>query len=106
MNDTIPAPPPFRPLRDAVLISRVGDDNGEQVRPSGLIIPRTVKKDPIFEGVVLATGPGSTNKGVHFPVEVKPGDRIVYSPHGGTDVAIDGKKYVIVRAYDVLAIME
>ena len=78
----------------------------EQTTASGLVIPDTAKEKP-QEGEVLAVGPGRfDDNGQRVPLDVKVGDKVIYSKYGGTEVKYDGEEYLILSARDVLAIVE
>ena len=92
----------IRPLHDRVVVKRL--ETQEQVR-GGIIIPDTAKEKP-QEGEVLAVGPGRIDdKGNRVPVDVKVGDRVIYSKYGGTEIKHSGKEYLILSARDVLAVI-
>lgn len=92
----------FRPLRDRVLVKR---NEQEEKTPGGIIIPDTAKEKPV-EGVVLAIGGGVLDdKGVLHPLEVKPGDKVLFAKWGGNDVKIDGENYTILKESDILGIL-
>jgi chaperonin GroES len=77
----------------------------EQTTASGLVIPDTAKEKP-QEGEVLAVGPGRIDdKGNRVPLDVKVGDRVIYSKYGGTEIKHGGQEYLILSARDVLAIV-
>ncbi len=87
----------IRPLADRVLVE---PKEVETKTASGLYIPDTAKEKP-QQGTVLATGPGKTDE----PMEVKEGDVVLYGKYAGTEVTVDGKKYLIMKQSDILAIM-
>ena len=93
----------IRPLEDRILVR---PEEGEETTISGIVIPDTAKEKP-QEGTVLAVGPGkrSDNTGDLIPVDVKEGDRVIYSKYGGTEVKVDGEELLILSARDVLAIV-
>jgi chaperonin GroES len=71
---------------------------------SGLVIPDTAKEKP-QEGEVLAVGPGRFEDGNRVPLDVKVGDKVIYSKYGGTEVKLAGDELLILSARDVLAIV-
>jgi chaperonin GroES len=72
----------------------------------GIIIPDSAKEKPA-EGEIIAVGPGKLNdKGERAAMDVKPGDRVLFSKYGGTDVKIDGDDYLIMREDDILGVVE
>jgi chaperonin GroES len=92
----------IRPLEDRVLVR---PEEGEETTPSGIVIPDTAKEKP-QEGTVLAVGPGKrSDTGDLIPVDVKEGDRVVYSKYGGTEITLGGEDLLILSARDVLAIV-
>ena len=91
----------IQPLEDRVVVWP--DDEGESMR-GGLYIPDTAKEKPT-QGEILAVGPGRVEKGDRIPVDVKVGDKVLYGKYSGTEVAIDGENYLILRESDVLAII-
>lgn len=93
----------LRPLSDRILVERVEEDEKTK---GGIIIPDTAKEKPA-EGKVVATGNGRMGEdGKLLPMDVKVGDRILFSKYGGTEVKIDGADYLIMRQDDVLGVIE
>ena len=93
----------LRPLNDRVIVIGLEKD---QKTAGGIIIPDTAKEKPA-EGKVVATGNGRMGEdGKLLPMDVKVGDRVLFSKYGGTDVKIDGDDYLILRQDDVLGIIE
>jgi len=92
----------IRPLGDRVLIERV---EAEERSKGGIIIPDTAKEKPV-EGRVVAVGEGRhTEDGKLIPMNVKEGDRVIYSKYAGTEVKIEGSEYLIMREDDILGIV-
>ncbi|HEY8427673.1 MAG TPA: co-chaperone GroES [Sandaracinaceae bacterium] len=92
-----------RPLHDRVLVKRVRE---EEKTKGGIIIPDTAKEKPI-EGEVIAVGNGKIlENGKVRPLEVKKGDRVLFSKYGGTEVKIDGEEHLILRESDILGVVE
>jgi chaperonin GroES len=92
-----------RPLEDRILVR---PEEGQETTISGIVIPDTAKEKP-QEGVVLAVGPGKRNEdGELIALDVKEGDRVLYSKYGGTEITVEGDDLLILTARDVLAIME
>ena len=78
----------------------------EEKTKGGIIIPDSAKEKPA-EGEVVAVGPGKTNdKGDVVHMQLKAGDRVLFSKYGGTDVKLDGEDYLIMREDDVLGVLE
>jgi len=92
-----------RPLNDRILVKRLEE---EEMTKGGIIIPDSAKEKPA-EGEVIAVGKGKINdKGDRIKLDVKVGDRVLFSKYGGTDVKIEGVDHLIMREDDVLAIVE
>jgi chaperonin GroES len=88
------------PLRERVLVRRLEE---KEIAKGGIIIPDTAKEKP-QEAEVIAVGAGKLNeKGVRIPLEVKPGDRVLFGKYTGNDIVIDDKEYLILREEDILA---
>lgn len=92
----------LKPLGDRVIVL---PKESEEVTKSGIVIPDTAKEKP-QEGEVIAVGPGRIEEGKSIPMDVKVGDRIIYSKYGGTEVKIEGEEHLILRESDILAIIE
>ncbi len=93
----------LRPLSDRILVERVEEDAKTK---GGIIIPDTAKEKPA-EGKIVAMGNGRMGEdGKLIPMDVKVGDRVLFSKYGGTDVKIDGNDYLILRQDDVLGVIE
>ncbi|MFQ5347162.1 MAG: co-chaperone GroES [Rhodothalassiaceae bacterium] len=93
----------FRPLHDRVLVRRIEAD---EKTAGGIIIPDTAKEKP-QQGEVIATGPGARNeKGELVPLDVKPGDRVLFGKWSGSEVKIDGEELLIMKESDILGILE
>ncbi|HTZ39265.1 MAG TPA: co-chaperone GroES [Syntrophales bacterium] len=93
----------IRPLYDRLIVRRVAE---EEKTKGGIIIPDTAKDKPT-EGEVVAAGKGRlTEDGKVIPMDVKKGDRILFSKYAGNEVKIDGVEYLIMREEDVLGIIE
>ncbi len=93
----------MKPLGDRVVVQPVEE---AEVRKGGIIIPDTAKEKP-QEGKVIALGTGKTDdEGKKIPFEVKKGDKVLYSKYGGTEITIDGEKYLIMREDDILGVVE
>jgi chaperonin GroES len=93
----------FRPLHDRVLVRRI---DAEEKTAGGIIIPDTAKEKP-QEGEIVATGPGGRNEqGQLIPIDVKPGERVLFGKWSGTEVKIDGQDYLIMKESDLLGVVE
>jgi chaperonin GroES len=92
-----------RPLQDRVLVRRVAE---EEKTKGGIIIPDSAKEKPA-EGEVVAVGAGKADdKGKVRPLEVKKGDRVLFTKYSGNEVKIDGHEHLLLREDEVLAIVE
>lgn len=89
----------LQPLEDRVVVK---PSEEEEVTSSGIVIPDTAKERP-QEGEVIAVGPGRFEEGQRIPMDVKVGDKVIYSKYGGTEVKVEGEEYLILSARDVLA---
>jgi chaperonin GroES len=92
---------PLKPLEDKIVI-KISEP--ETVTASGLVLPDTATEKP-QEGEVLAVGPGRFEGGKRIELDVKVGDKVLYSKYGGTEVKYEGQEYLIVSARDILAIV-
>jgi len=92
-----------KPLQDRVLVKRV---DSQEMSKGGIIIPDSAKEKPV-EGVVIAVGNGkTTDSGDVRALQVKAGDKILFSKYAGTEIKIDGEEHTIMREDDVLGIIE
>ncbi|HEX2134676.1 MAG TPA: co-chaperone GroES [Microvirga sp.] len=93
----------FRPLHDRVVVRRV---DAEEKTAGGIIIPDTAKEKP-QQGEVLAVGPGARDEhGKVQPLDVKPGDRVLFGKWSGTEVRIDGEDLLIMKESDILGVLD
>jgi chaperonin GroES len=93
----------LKPLGDRLVVE---PQEQEETTASGLILPETAKEKP-QQGVVIAVGPGRRDEdGRRIEMDVAVGDVVLYAKYGGTEVKIDGKKLLILKETDVLAILE
>lgn len=93
----------IRPLNDRLLVLRLEE---EQKTTGGIIIPDTAKEKP-QEGKIMAAGPGKMgDDGKRIPMEVKEGDRILFSKYAGNEIKIDGVEHVFMKESDVLAVFQ
>lgn len=78
----------------------------EDITAGGIVLPETAKEKP-QKGKVLAAGPGDRDEnGKYIPMDVKVGDMVLFAKYAGTEIKIDGKKLLILRESDLLAIVE
>lgn len=93
----------IKPMADRLVIKPLEE---EEVTPSGIVLPETAKEKP-QKGEVKAVGPGARDdKGERIPPDVKEGDKVWFAKYAGTEIKIDGEKYLILKESDVLAIIE
>jgi chaperonin GroES len=95
----------IRPLADRVVVESVEED---EVTFAGgkLVLPETAKEKP-QKGQILATGPGrKDDDGKVIPMDVKEGDHVLYAKYAGTEIKIDGRKLLILKESDILAVVE
>lgn len=91
----------LKPLGDRVVVK---PSESEEKTKSGIVLPDTAKEKP-QEGKVVAVGSGRLEEGKRIPLEVKVGDKIIYSKYGGTEVKIDDEEHLILSESDILAIV-
>ena len=93
----------FRPLHDRVVVRRL---DAEEKTAGGIIIPDTAKEKP-QQGEVLAVGPGARDEtGKVQPLDVRPGDRVLFGKWSGTEVRIDGEDLLIMKESDIMGVLE
>lgn len=91
-----------KPLADRVVVE---PSEQEEVTAGGIILPETAKEKP-QQGKIVAAGPGRTDeKGKRVDMEVKVGDKVLYAKYSGTEIKLEGKKLLILRESDILAVM-
>lgn len=93
----------IRPLQDRIIVKRIKE---EEKTKGGIIIPETAKEKP-SEGEIVAVGKGKVlENGTVLPLDVKAGDRVLFSRYGGTEVKIEGEEHLIMREDDILGVIE
>ena len=92
----------MKPLGDRIVLKQV---ETEEKTKSGIILPDSAKEKS-QEALVVAVGPGKAVDGRLTPMQVKEGDKVIYSEYAGTEVELDDKKYIIVGQDDIIAIVE
>jgi chaperonin GroES len=93
----------IRPLQDRIIVKRVDE---EETTKGGIIIPDSAKEKP-QEGKVIAVGKGKANEdGKLQPLDVKKGDKVLFSKYAGTEINIEGVEHLIIREDDVLGVVE
>ena len=90
------------PLGDKIVLKQL---EAEETTKSGIVIPGHAKEKP-QEAEVIAVGPGGNIDGKEVVMQVKAGDKVIYSKYAGTEVELDGEEYIIVKQNDILAIVE
>ena len=92
----------FRPLHDRVVLRRIEEDSKTK---GGIIIPDTAQEKPM-QGEVIAVGPGGRDEsGKLIPIDLKPGDFVLFGKWSGTEVKIDGEDLIIMKESDILGIV-
>ena len=92
----------LKPLGDRLIVEPT---ESEEVTASGIVLPETAKEKP-QQGKVLAAGPGRRDDdGKRIEMDVEEGDTVLYAKYAGTEVKIEGEKYLIIKESDVLAIV-
>lgn len=90
------------PLFDKVVLKQLV---AEETTASGIVLPGAAKEKP-QQAEVIAVGPGGVVEGKEVKMEVKVGNKVIYSKYAGTEVKLDGEEYIIVKQNDILAIVE
>ncbi len=93
----------LKPLGDRLVVKPL---EGEEMTPSGIVLPETAKEKP-QKGEVLAVGPGARGgEGKRIKMDVATGDKVLFAKYAGTEFKLDGEKVLILRENDVLAILD
>lgn len=92
----------IRPLADRVVIKKL---EAEETTKSGIVLPSSAKEKP-QEAEVVAVGPGTVVDGKEIKMEVKVGDKVLFSKYSGNEVKVDGEEYTIIKQEDILAVVE
>jgi chaperonin GroES len=93
----------LKPLADRLVVRPL---EGEEVTPSGIVLPETAKEKP-QKGEVLSVGPGARDEdGKRIAMDVRVGDKVLFAKYAGTEIKIDNEKLLILRESDILAIVE
>ena len=97
---------PIKPLGDRVIVRPLSETEMGTMSPSGIIIPDTAKKEKPEQGIVIAIGNGKwdAEKSVRIPMEVKVGDKVVFSKYGYDEVKFENKDYYIVSEQSILGV--
>ena len=93
----------LRPLHDRVIVKRTEE---ERTSPGGIVIPDTAAEKPI-RGEVVAAGNGKLlDSGELRPLDVKPGDKVLFGKYSGTEVKVDGQELLVMREEDIMGVVE
>ena len=93
----------IKPIADHILIEPIKE---EEKTKAGILLPATAEKERPEQGLVVAVGPGKKDKsGNAIAMEVKEGDKVLFTKYGPTEIKVDGKEYLIAKQEDILAII-
>ena len=92
----------LKPLGDKVVVKQT---EAEEKTKSGIVLPEAAKEKP-QQGEVIAAGPGKMEDGKVIPMEVKVGDKVIYSKYGATDIKVDEEELLILSQNDILAVIK
>lgn len=94
----------IKPISDHILIEPIKE---EEKTKTGILLPDTAEKERPEQGKVIAVGPGKKDKqGKYVPLEVKAGDKVLFTKYGPTEIKVEDKEYLIAKEEDILAILE
>ena len=94
----------IRPLSDHILIEPIKE---EEKTKTGILLPDTAEKEKPEQGRIIAVGPGrKTASGKIIPLDVKPGQKVLFTKYGPNEIKVDDKEYLIAKEEDILAIIE
>ena len=93
----------LKPLEDRVIIE---PNKEEEKTKSGIILPETASKEKPEQGKIVAVGPGKYENGKRIAMDVKVGDKVIFSKYGPDEIKVDNREYLIARASDILAIIK
>jgi chaperonin GroES len=94
----------IKPISDHILIEPIKE---EEKTKTGILLPDTAEKERPEQGKVIAVGPGKKDrKGNRFPLEVKQGNRVLFTKYGPSEIKVDNKDFLIAKEEDILAIIE
>ncbi len=98
----------IKPLGDRVLIEPVSDEEVKKFGNVSIVMPQTASKERPEQGKVVAVGPGRWDEDgkKRLAMEVKKGDRVIFTKYGPNEIKVDGKEYLIAEEKDILAILE
>lgn len=109
MSEQVPSvASPIKPLGDRVIVRPLTDAEAGTTSPSGIIIPDSAKKEKPEQGIVIAVGPGKWDEDgeKRLPLDVKVGDRVIFSKYGYDEVKIDNAEYFIVGESSILGVFK
>src|SRR6516225_3399821 len=92
----------LRPLSDRVVVE---PSEGDEVTAGGIFLPETAKEKP-QQGTIVAVGPGRTEDGKLIKMDVSVNDKVLYAKYAGTEIKLNGKKVLILKESDILAVVE
>ena len=94
----------IKPLADHILIE---PSKEEEQTKAGILLPETADKERPEQGTVIAVGPGrTTSAGKIIPIDLKPGDKVLFTKYGPNEIKVDDKEYLIAKVEDILALIE
>ncbi|MFH1780576.1 MAG: co-chaperone GroES [Candidatus Nealsonbacteria bacterium] len=94
----------IKPISDHVLIEPI---KGEEKSKGGILLPETAEKERPEQGTIIAAGPGKKDEtGKIIPMEVKAGDKVLFTKYGPNEIKVEDKEYLIAKEEDILAILE
>ena len=94
----------IKPISDHILIEPIKE---EEKTKTGILLPDTAEKERPEQGKIVAVGPGKRDKkGERVPLEVKPGDKVLFTKYGPTEIKVEDREYLIAKEEDILAILE
>lgn len=94
----------IRPLGDRVVVRPISK---EETTRSGIVIPETTEKERPEQGEIIAVGPGKIlENGQRTPLDVKVGDKVLFSKYGPTEIKIEKEEYLVIKEEDILAILQ
>lgn len=94
----------IKPLSDYILIEPIKE---EEKTKSGILLPETVDKEKSEQGKIIAVGPGKrTSTDKMIPMNVKVGQKVLFTKYGPSEIKVDGKEYLIAKQEDILAVIE
>jgi len=94
----------IKPISDHVLIEAIAQ---EEKTKTGILLPETAEKERPEQGKIISVGPGrKTSAGKIVPMEVKAGNKVLFTKYGPNEIKVDGKEYLIAKEEDILAILE